>query len=144
VDCAFTHEAIRDWEARFSPLIKDRLRSKRQEQAGKSWYVDETSVKVHGKWCSLYRAIDHDGHLVDSMFRFSLNIESAQHFLKRAVAVVGHIPDQVTTDGHHSYPRAIREAMSNNITHRMSNYLNNRLEPGSPWDQTTILSDARF
>jgi putative transposase len=55
---AFTHEAVRDWEARFAPLIKDQLRIKRLGQAGKSWYVDETYVKVHGKWCSLYRAID--------------------------------------------------------------------------------------
>ena len=62
----FTHEAVRDWEARFAPLLADQLRRKRWGQAGKSWYVDETSVKVHGKWCYLYRAIDRDGNLVDS------------------------------------------------------------------------------
>src|SRR5438477_1594380 len=38
----FTHEAIRDWEARFAPLITDQLRTKRRGQAGTSWYVDET------------------------------------------------------------------------------------------------------
>ncbi len=38
----FTHEAIRDWETRFAPLIAQQLRTKRQGQAGKSWYVDET------------------------------------------------------------------------------------------------------
>ena len=38
----FTHEAVRDWEARFAPLIADQLRTKRRGQAGKSWYVDET------------------------------------------------------------------------------------------------------
>jgi len=64
---AFTHEAIRDWETRFAPLIAEQLRSKRHGQAGKSWYVDETYMKVHGKWCYLYRAIDQDGNLVDSM-----------------------------------------------------------------------------
>ncbi len=36
----FTHEAIRDWEARFAPLIADHLRTKRRGQAGTSWYVD--------------------------------------------------------------------------------------------------------
>ena len=41
----FTHEAIRDWETRFAPVIKDQLRIKRQGQAGRSWYVDETYVK---------------------------------------------------------------------------------------------------
>jgi putative transposase len=63
----FTHEAVRDWEARFAPLITDQLRIKRRGQAGTSWYVDETSIKVQGKWCYLYRAIDHEGNLVDSM-----------------------------------------------------------------------------
>ena len=38
----FTHETLRDWEARFAPLIADQLRIKRRGQAGASWYVDET------------------------------------------------------------------------------------------------------
>jgi putative transposase len=61
----FTHEAVRDWEARFVPLITDHLRNKRRGQAGLSWYVDETYIKVNGKWCYLYRAIDRDGNLVE-------------------------------------------------------------------------------
>src|SRR5690348_15038531 len=43
----FTYEAVRDWEARFAPLIADQLRKKRRGQTGQSWYVDETYVKVH-------------------------------------------------------------------------------------------------
>ncbi|GAC1566397.1 MAG: hypothetical protein NVS2B2_39340 [Ktedonobacteraceae bacterium] len=57
----FTHEAVRDWEARFAPLLADHLRLKRYGQAGTSWHVDETYVKVNGKWCYLYRALDRDG-----------------------------------------------------------------------------------
>ncbi len=64
---AFTHEAVRDWEAHFAPLLADQLRVRRRGQAGRSWYVDETSVTVKGTWCYLYRAIDRDGNLVDSM-----------------------------------------------------------------------------
>ncbi|EFH87918.1 Integrase catalytic region [Ktedonobacter racemifer DSM 44963] len=124
----FTHEAIRDWEARFAPLLADQLRTKRCGQAGRSWYVDETYLRVQGKWCYLYRAIDHDGNLVDSMLSEKRNMEAAQRFFKQAVATVGHVPDQVTTDGHSSYPRAIRETMGSNVTHRTSKYLNNRLE----------------
>jgi putative transposase len=45
----FTHEAVRDWEARFAPLITQQLRSRRRGKAGKSWYVDESYVKVGGK-----------------------------------------------------------------------------------------------
>jgi putative transposase len=124
----FTHEAIRDWEARFAPLITDQLRTKRRGQAGTSWHVDETYSRVHGKWCYLYRAIDHDGNLVDSMLSEKRNMEAAQRFFKQAVAVVGHVPKQVTTDGHTSYPRAIREIMGSDILHRKNKYLNNRLE----------------
>ena len=105
----FTHEAIRDWEAQFAPLVADQLRAKRRGQEGRSWYVDETYIKVHGTWCYLYRAIDVDGNLVDSMLSEKQNIETAQQFFKQAVAVVGHAPERVTTDGHASYPRAIRD-----------------------------------
>jgi transposase-like protein len=124
----FTHEAIRDWETRFAPLIAEQLRTRRRGQAGKSWYVDETYLKVHGKWCYFYRAIDHDGNLVDSMLSEKRNMEAAKQFFKQAVAVVGHVPDQVTTDGHTSYPRAVRETMGSNVQHRTNTYLNNRLE----------------
>lgn len=62
----FTHEAVSDWEARCAPRLADQLRTKRREKAGASWYVDETYLKVNGKWCYLYRAIDQDGNLVDS------------------------------------------------------------------------------
>ena len=64
---AFTHETVRDGEARFAPRIAEQLRTKRRGQAGPSWYGDETSVKVNGKWCSLSRAIDREGNLVDSL-----------------------------------------------------------------------------
>lgn len=124
----FPHETVRDWEERFAPLIADHLRKKRCGQAGNSWHVDETYVKVHGKWCYLYRAIDQGGNLVDSMLSEKRNREAAQRFFKQAVAVVGSVPAQVTTDGHASYPRAIRETMGNDVEHRTNKYLNNCLE----------------
>lgn len=124
----FTHEAVRDWEARFAPLLAEQLRAKRRGQAGKSWYVDETYIKVRGKWCYLYRAIDSDGKLVDSLLSEKRDMEAAQRFFKQAVEVVGFAPEQVTTDGHTSYPRAIRETMGSTILHRTNKYLNNRLE----------------
>src|SRR5258708_722907 len=49
------------------PDLRRCLRAKRRGQAGKSWYVDETSIKVKGKWAYLYRAIDQEGNLVDSL-----------------------------------------------------------------------------
>ena len=89
----FTHEALRYWEARFAPLITDQLRTKRRGQAGTSWHIDETYLKVHGKWCNLSRAIDHDGNWVDSMLSEKRNREAAQQFFKQAVDVVGHTPE---------------------------------------------------
>ncbi len=80
---AFTHEAVRDREARFASLIADQLRARRRGQASQSWYVDETYVKVNGKWCYLYRAIDRDGNLVDSMLSEKRDMETAKRFSNR-------------------------------------------------------------
>lgn len=76
----------------------------------------------------MYRAIDADGNLVDSMVSEKRNMEAAQQFFKQALAVVGHAPEQVTTDGHAYYPRAVREILGDNVQHRTNKYLNNRLE----------------
>ncbi len=46
----FTHEAVREWEARFAPLVADKLRAKRKDQAGRSWHGDETYIRVGGAW----------------------------------------------------------------------------------------------
>jgi putative transposase len=62
----FTHETVREWEARFAPLLTERLRAKRRGAAGSKWRADETYLRVGGSWCYLYRAIDRDGNLVDA------------------------------------------------------------------------------
>src|SRR5258708_37844099 len=54
-------------------------------------------------------------------------MEAAQLFFKQALAVVGHAPERVTTDGHTSYPRAVRETLGDHVLHRTNKYLNNRL-----------------
>ena len=69
-------------------LIADQLRSRRRGQAGTSWHVDETYVRVHGKWCYLYRAIDRDGTLVDSMLSQTRNRDAAQRFDLRKPSVL--------------------------------------------------------
>lgn len=124
----FTYETVRDWETRFAPLMADQLRARRRGQAGRSWYVDETYIRIHGKWCYLYRAIDHDGNLVDSRLSEKRDMDAAKQFFTQAVAVVGHVPTSVTTDGHRSYPRAVRETIGNEVMHRTNVYLNNRIE----------------
>ncbi|GHO71709.1 hypothetical protein KSC_106010 [Ktedonobacter sp. SOSP1-52] len=124
----FTHEAVREWETRFAPLMAEQLRAKRRGQAGRSWYVDETYLKVHGKWCYLYRSLDEDGNLVDSRLSKKRDMEAAQRFFKQALTIVGHAPERVTTDGNTSYPRAVREILGSSVQHRPNTYLNNLLE----------------
>jgi transposase-like protein len=76
----FTHETVRDWEEGFAPIFATQLRAKRKGKVGSSWYVDETYIRVKGKWCYLYRAIDRDGNLVDSMLSEKRDMEAAQVF----------------------------------------------------------------
>src|SRR5215204_3931200 len=62
----FSHEAVREWEAKLAPLLADELRRRRHGRGGargRHWHVDETYLKVRGRWCYLYRAIDRDGRL---------------------------------------------------------------------------------
>jgi hypothetical protein len=59
----FTYEAVRDWGAKLTPPLIDDLRRRRGggSRVRRSWYVDETYIKVNGRWCYLYRAIDRTG-----------------------------------------------------------------------------------
>src|SRR5687767_2608939 len=124
----FSHEAVREWEAKLTPALAEDLRRRRRGKAGRSWYVDETYIKVQGRWCYLYRAIDRSGALVDVAFSEHRDMAAAKAFFRSAKAVTGMMPDRVTTDGHDSYPRAIRTGLGRGVRHRTSRYLNNRLE----------------
>src|SRR5580700_693196 len=126
----FTYEAVRDWEAKLTPLLIDNLRRRRGggSRVRHSWYVDETYIKVSGRWCYLYRAVDRTGALVDVMLSETRDMAAAEKFFRSAKAVTGVTPARVTTDGHDSYPRAIRSQLGANVRHRNSQYLNNRIE----------------
>ncbi len=124
----FSHETVRAWEALVAPLLTAQLRARRRGKAGVKWHADETYVKVQGIWCYLYRAIDADGNLVDSMLSAHRDMDAAKRFFARSLEVVVHAPEQVTTDGHDAYPRAIRETLGEGVVHRCSRYMNNRME----------------
>ncbi len=124
----FSHETVRDWETRFAPLLADRLRAKRRGQGGTKWHADETDRKVDGRWCSRYRAIDREGNLVEALLSKKRDMTAAQRFFARALDIVGHAPEQVTTDGHDAYPRAIHETLGDEVKHRCSRDKNNRIE----------------
>jgi transposase-like protein len=125
----FSYEAVRDWEAKLTPTLAENLRRRRRRgKVGRSWYVDETYVKVQGRWCYLYRAIDTSGALVDVRLSETRDMAAARAFFRSAKSVTGITPARVTTDGHDSYPRAIRTELGEAVRHRTNRYLNNRIE----------------
>lgn len=83
---------------------------------------------MRGRWCYLYRAIDRDGQLVDTLLSEHCDMAVAQAFFQLAKSATGVTPNQVTTDGHGSYPPAIRSTLGRRVVHRTSAYKNNRLE----------------
>jgi putative transposase len=127
----FSYETVREWEAKLTPLLTSELRQRRYGRTGadrQSWHVDETYLKVRGRWCYLYRAIDRTGALVDTMLSEHRDMAAAKAFFRSAKSATGLTPDRVTTDGHGCYPRAIRATLGRHVEHRTSAYKNNRLE----------------
>ena len=123
-----SHETVRTWEFRFAPMVTDNLRSKRRGTAGRSWYLDETYIKVSGRWCYLYRAIDRDGNLLDSMLSEHRDRDAARRFLRRLIDAQVRKPLRLTTDKHPAYTKAIRWIVGRKALHRTNQYLNNRME----------------
>ena len=127
----FSHETVREWEAKLTPILTAELRQRRRGKGGpgcRSWHVDETYLKVRGRWCYLYRAIDRQGDLIDTMLSEHRDMAAAKAFFRSAKSATGMTPDRVTTDGHGSYPRAIRSTLGRDVRHRTSAYKNNGLE----------------
>jgi putative transposase len=124
----FTHEAVREWEAQLAPLLSERLRKHRRGRVGSSWYVDETYLKVKGRWTYLYCAIDREGNLVDVLLSEKRDKAAAEAFFRSARIVTGSVPERVTTDGHDVYPGAIKTELGEEVRHRTNRYLNNHLE----------------
>ncbi|HEX2172571.1 MAG TPA: IS6 family transposase [Dehalococcoidia bacterium] len=114
--------------AKLTPSLAEELRRRRRGRIGKSGYVDETYLRVGGRWCYLYWAIDRHGNLVDVLLSERRDLKAARAFFRSAKTVTGMVPARVTTEGHDSYPAAIRSELGCGVRHRTSAYLNNRLE----------------
>jgi putative transposase len=126
-----SHETVREWEAKLAPILTAELQQRRRGKgrAGRcSWHVDETYLKIRGHWCYFNRAIDHNGDLVDTMLSRHRDMVAAKAFFRLAKSATGVVPDRITTDGHSSYPHAIRSTLGRHVQHRTSAYRNNGLE----------------
>jgi transposase-like protein len=119
---------VRHWEEHFAPLFAEQLKAERKGQATKRWEMDETVLKVAGKYQYLYRCIDNEGRLVEVRLSPVRDQAATDAFFEQAVETVDHKPEQVTTDGEQSYPKAIDKILGCSVEHRINRYANNRLE----------------
>lgn len=68
--------------------------------------MDETYIRIKGKWCYLYRGIDNAGNLVDVRLSETLDMEGTKVFIAQAIELHDDPPHKVATDGLASYSRA--------------------------------------
>ena len=101
--------------------------------AGRSWRVDETYVKIKGRWTYLYRAVDKEGRTVDFLLRAKRDVAAAKAFFRLAFRRQRRLPLKITLDGYQASHRAAKEALDehpegNQCKIRSSKYLNNLIE----------------
>ena len=118
---------------RYAPEMERRLRSK-LKPTNDSWRVDETYVRVKGKWVYLYRAVDSEGATIDFLLSAKRDTVAAKRFLAKALGGANHpAPRVINTDKDAAYSPAIVQlkaggALDENCGHRPVQYLNNVLE----------------
>src|SRR4030081_878165 len=90
------HVTVFRWVPRFTPLLVDAARPCRHA-VGDRWFVDETYVKVAGRWRYVYRAVDQYGQIIDVYVSAKRDIRGARRFFTLALDVHGE-PAEVVTD----------------------------------------------
>lgn len=99
---------------------------------GTSWRVDETYIRVRGRWTYLYRAVDQRGLTVDFLLSEHRDIAAAKRFFTRAIEQHG-TPEKITLDGYPATHAAVAELKESGVLRpqikvRTSKYLNNIIE----------------
>jgi putative transposase len=123
-----SHEAIRQWCAKFGAVFASGLR-RRRARAGDKWHLDEVLLKINGRRHRLWRAVDQNGVVLDILVQSRRDQRAAERFLQQVVDGVGYEPRVVITDKLASYPPALRRVLPNS-EHRRPKFkrLNNRAE----------------
>jgi transposase, IS6 family len=120
------HVTIYRWVQRFAPLLADAARPCRHT-VGARWWVDETYVKVAGRWRYVYRAIDQFGQVVDVFVSPRRDTMAARRFFEHAIGTTKITPVEVVTDHAPVYPGVLEE-LAPVAWHRTDQYANNRVE----------------
>ena len=125
-----SHETVRHWWNRFGPMFAADIRRQRISRMKGfrqwRWHLDEMYVKLNGEMVYLWRAVDHEGEILESYVTKKRDKCAALRFIKKALKRHGS-PAAVVTDGLRSYPAAMRE-LGNLERREMGRHLNNRAE----------------
>lgn len=121
-----SYESIRRWGKKHGPDFARRLRRK-EPSKDDVWHLDEVAVRISGRRCWLWRAVDQDGHVLDEIVQTRRNTKAARRLLIRLLKKQGQSPKRIITDKLRSYGTARRQVMPD-VEHRMHKGLNNRAE----------------
>jgi transposase, IS6 family len=101
------HVTVWRWVQHYAPELQGRLR-RHLKPTSDSWRVDETYIRIKGKWRYLYRAVDSSGATIDFLLTAKQDAAAARRFLAKALGQQNHpAPRVINTDGHAAYPPAI-------------------------------------
>jgi transposase-like protein len=120
------HVTIYRWVQRFTPLLTEAARPCRH-RVGDRWQVDETYVKVAGRWRYVYRAVDQYGQVIDVFVSLRRDAKAARRFFEQAIGTTKVAPVEVVTDKAAAYPAVLEELLPA-AWHRTEQYANNRVE----------------
>ncbi|CUH46980.1 IS6 family transposase [Ruegeria atlantica] len=125
-----SYETIRFWWNRFGPLFAAEIRRKRvqnlREYSNWRWHLDEVFVKINGETNYLWRAVDHEGEVLESFVTKRRDRKAALKFLRKAMKRYGS-PHVVVTDKLRSYGAAMK-IIGNAQKQETGRWRNNRSE----------------
>ena len=126
-----THTTILRWVQHYLPEFEKRW-SRYARPVGGSWRMDETDIKVRGRWVYLYRAVDKAGQTVDFFLSRNRDVNAVKSFLRHAMKN-RRTPSKITLDAYAASHRAVREMketgeLPRRVKVRSSQYLNNLVE----------------
>jgi putative transposase len=123
------HETVRLWWNRFGPMFAAEIRKRRvlsQSYSRWRWHLDEVFVKINGETHYLWRAVDHEGEVLEVFVTKRRDRKAALKFLKRAMKRYGQ-PKVIVTDRLRSYWAAMN-VIGNAADQECGRWLNNRAE----------------